>query len=70
MECHRGFTVNFIHAVSKDSFSFIHLFDLLKTGLIRVFPKVDHSGNDARIVLEQNKVSKKLPLTEIEPLAL
>ena len=70
MECHRGFTVNFIHAVSKDSFSFIHLFDLLKTGLIRVFPKVDHSGNNARIVLEQNKVSKKLPLTEIEPLAL
>ena len=26
----------------------------------RVFPKVDHSGNDARIVLEQNKFSKKI----------
>ena len=25
----------------------------------RVFPKVDHSGNDARAVLEQNKFSKK-----------
>ena len=24
----------------------------------RVFPKVDYSGNDARIVLEQNKFSK------------
>ena len=30
----------------------------------RGFPKVDHSGIDARIVLEQNKFSKKkLPLT-------
>ena len=27
--------------------------------IIQVFPKVDHSGNDARIVLEQNKFSKK-----------
>ena len=26
---------------------------------IRVLPKVDHSGNEARIVLEQNKFSKK-----------
>ena len=26
----------------------------------RVFPKVDHSGNDARIVLEQNKFSKNV----------
>ena len=35
------------------------------------FPKVDHSGIDARIVLEQNKFSKiKLPLTGLEPLAL
>ena len=28
---------------------------------IRGFPKIDHSGNNARIVLEQNKLSKKLP---------
>ena len=28
----------------------------------RVFPKVDHSGNDARIVLEQNKFSKKVTI--------
>ena len=26
---------------------------------IRGFPKIDHSGIDARIVLEQNKFSKK-----------
>ena len=25
-----------------------------------VFPKIDHSGNDARIVLEQNKLGKKV----------
>ena len=34
---------------------------------IRVFPKIDHSGSSVRIVLEQNKFSKKLPLTGIEP---
>ena len=33
----------------------------------RIFPKIDHSGSAARIVLEQNKFSKKLPLTGIEP---
>ena len=26
----------------------------------RVFPQVDHSGNNTRIVLEQNKFSKKV----------
>ena len=31
---------------------------------IRVFPKVDHSGNDARIVLGQNKFSKKSNLQQ------
>ena len=37
----------------------------------RGFPKVDHSGIDARIVLEQNKFTKqKLPLTVFEPSAL
>ena len=36
----------------------------------RGFPKIDHSGIDARIVLEQNKFSKKLPLNGIEPLTL
>ena len=25
---------------------------------VRVFPKVDHSGNDVRIVLQQNKFRK------------
>ena len=37
-------------------------------GLItRGFPKVDHSGIDARIVLEQNKFIKKmLPVTGLE----
>ena len=35
------------------------------------FPKIDYSGKDARIVLDQHKFSKKkLPLTGIEPLAL
>ena len=35
--------------------------------IIRDFPKVDHLGIDARIVLEQNKFSnKKLPLTGLE----
>ena len=29
-------------------------------------PKMDHSGSAARIVLEQNKFSKKLPPTGIE----
>ena len=38
---------------------------------IRVFPKVDHFGNDARLVLEQNKFSKKkLHITGIEPSTL
>ena len=33
----------------------------------RGFPKVDHLGIDARIVLEQNNVSnKKKPLTGLE----
>ena len=37
----------------------------------RGFPKVDHSGRSARIVLEQiNSAKKKLPLTGIEPLTL
>ena len=35
--------------------------------VIRVFPTVDHSGSAAKIVLEQNKFSKKSPLTGIEP---
>ena len=33
------------------------------TFIIRGFPKADHSGNSTRIVLNQNKFSKKLPLT-------
>ena len=37
----------------------------------RGFPKVDHSGRSARIVLEQiNSAKKKLPLTGLEPLTL
>ena len=37
----------------------------------RGFPKVDHSGIDARIVLAQNKFTKqKLPLTGLEPSTL
>ena len=37
----------------------------------RVFPKIDYYGSSARIVLEQNKFSKKkLPLTGIEPVTL
>ena len=36
----------------------------------RGFPKVDHSGIDARIVLEQIYSAKKLPLTGLEPLTL
>ena len=36
----------------------------------RVFPKVDHSGNDAIIVLEQNKFSKKSNLYGIDPLTI
>ena len=37
----------------------------------RGFPKVDHSGRSARIVLEQiNSAKKKLPGTEVEPLTL
>ena len=35
--------------------------------IIPVFPKIDHSNIDARIVLEQNKFSKKLSLKGIEP---
>ena len=39
--------------------------------IIRGFPKVDHSGIDARIVLEQNKFTKKKqPLTGLEPSTL
>ena len=35
------------------------------------FPKVDHSGIDAKIVLEQiNSAKRKLPLTGIEPSTL
>ena len=33
----------------------------------RGFPKIDHSGSSARIVLQQNKFIKELPLTGIEP---
>ena len=29
-------------------------------GVIRVLPKIDHSGIDARIVLEQNKFSPRV----------
>ena len=36
----------------------------------RVFPKVDHSGRDARIVLEQNKFSKKATSTRLKLLPL
>ena len=32
---------------------------LIRTPAIRVFPKVDHSGNNPRIVLEQITFSKK-----------
>ena len=31
------------------------------------FPLIDHSLSSVRILLEQNKFSKKLPLTGIEP---
>ena len=37
---------------------------------IPVFPKIDHSGSTARIVLEQNIPAKKLPLTGIDPSTL
>ena len=37
---------------------------------IRGFPKVDHSGRSARIVLEQINSAKKLPLTGLEPSTL
>ena len=37
---------------------------------IRGFPKVDHSGIYARIVLEQINSAKKLPLTGLEPSTL
>ena len=37
----------------------------------RSFPKVDHSGRSARIVLEQiNSAKKPLPPTGVEPLTL
>ena len=37
----------------------------------RGFPKVDHSGRSARIVLEQiNSAKKTLPLTGVEPSTL
>ena len=37
----------------------------------RGFPKVDHSGRSARIVLEQiNSAKKNLPLTGVEPSTL
>ena len=32
----------------------------INVDIIRVFTKVDHSGNDARIVLEQNIFSEKV----------
>ena len=38
--------------------------------LSRAFSKIDHSGSATRILLEQNKFSKKLPLTSIEPRTL
>ena len=38
--------------------------------LSRGFPKIDHFGNDTRIVLEQNKFNNKLLLTGIEPATL
>ena len=42
-----------------------------RTTDIRGFPKVDHSGRSARIVLEQiNSAKKKLPLTGVEPSTL
>ena len=31
------------------------------------FPKIDNSGSSARIVLDQNKFIKKVPLIGIEP---
>ena len=37
----------------------------------RGFPKLDHSGRSARIVLNQiNSAKKKLPLTGVEPSTL
>ena len=36
----------------------------------RIFPKINHSGSAARIALEQNKFSQKLPLTGIKPWTL
>ena len=38
--------------------------------VIRGFPKVDHSGRSARIVLEQINSAKKIPLTGVEPSTL
>ena len=43
-----------------DFWSFVlQLVDLVQSYGNRVFPKLDHSVNNARIVLEQNKFSKK-----------
>ena len=39
----------------------------LSPSYIRVFPKIEHSGSAVRVALEQNKFSKKLPPTGIEP---
>ena len=36
----------------------------------RVIPEIGHSGSSAKIGLVQNKFSKKLPLTWIEPVTL
>ena len=38
--------------------------------MYRVFPYIDHSGIDARIVLEKKNQHKNLPLTGVEPSTL
>ena len=47
-----------------------HVYAIMMLGNVRGFPKIDHSGINAGIVLEQNKVDKKLPLTGIDPSTL
>ena len=39
-----------------------HVYAIMMFGSIRGFPNIDHSGIIARIILEQNKIRKKLPL--------
>ena len=38
-----------------------HVYVIMILGSVRGFPKIDHSGIIARIILEQNKIRKMLP---------